>query len=348
MEDMLQDILVAGEVSGASRRGDALYFTLKDKFAQIQAVCFGIGKTYVPENGESVIVRGSVEFYAGTGKTNFNVYSITPEGKGEDYLKLQQLKNKLEQKGYFLAENKKKLPFFIKKVCIITSISGAVIQDILRTVLPEVGILDITVVDSRVQGKDSTNSIINAIKESDDKGYDVIIVARGGGSAENLAAFNDEELLDAVFEADTPIISAVGHETDYTLIDYVADVRALTPTAAGKILVENYKSVVGRLSALKSELSAAVEYEILMLHHELTERKNALQSALSDLIDGKEHRLSLLKAKLVTLNPERLLKTGYAVVEKDGKRLSLSRDVEVGDELVLRFSDGDIRVKVVE
>lgn len=348
MEDMLQDILVAGEVSGASRRGDALYFTLKDKFAQIQAVCFGIGKTYAPENGESVIVRGSVEFYAGTGRTNFNVYSITPEGKGEEYLKLQQLKSRLEQKGYFSAENKKKLPFLIKKVCIITSISGAVIQDILRTVLSEVNSLDITIVDSRVQGRDSANTIINALKKSDDKGYDVIIIARGGGSAEDLSTFNDESLLDAVYEADTPIISAVGHETDYTLIDYVADVRALTPTAAGKILVENYKNALGELNGLKARLSAAVEYDILKLYHKLSDKKVRLQSALNGIIDKKAHKLSVLTAKLATLNPERLLKTGYAVVEKDGKRLSLSRDAKTGDELTLRFSDGYIRVKVVE
>lgn len=348
MEDMLQDILVAGEVSGASRRGDALYFTLKDKFAQIQAVCFGVVKTYVPENGESVIVRGSVEFYAGTGRTNFNVYSITPEGKGEEYLKLQQLKSRLEQKGYFSVENKKKLPFLIKKVCIITSISGAVIQDILRTVLSEVSSLDITIVDSRVQGRDSANTIINALKKSDDKGYDVIIIARGGGSAEDLSTFNNESLLDAVYEAETPIISAVGHETDYTLIDYVADVRALTPTAAGKILVENYKNALGELNGLKARLSSAVEYDILKLHHELSDKKIRLQSALNGIIDEKAHKLSVLTAKLATLNPERLLKTGYAVVEKDGKRLSLSRDANIGDELTLRFSDGYIRVKVVE
>ncbi len=348
MEDMLQDILVEGEVSGQSLRGNVLYFTLKDNSAQIQAICFGSQKTYVPQNGESVIVRGSVEFYPTTGKTNFNVYSITPKGQGNNFLMLQQLKQKLNDKGYFLSESKKKLPFFIYKICIITSVSGAAIQDILRTMLVDELCFDITVVDSRVQGTDSSRTITNALKIADEQNFDVIIIARGGGSAEDLASFNDELLLDAVHEAKTPIISAVGHEIDYTLIDFVADVRALTPTDAGKIIVENNINNISLLAKLKKELSGILQFKYLELKSKVSELNFALQRAIENYITKNTQKLSELKTILQTLNPQNLLKIGYTLVEKDGKKVTLKSQIAVGDELVLHFADGMIKTIVKE
>ena len=243
-EISLQNIWVKAEISGFKISKGYAYFTLKDENYQLPAVCFSIAKTYQPKDGEQVLVRGSVDFYSIGGKTSFKTYEIIPYGKVLLYKQLEELKQKLLEQGYFSLEHKKPIPIFPKKVCVLTSKTGAVIRDIVSTVRKTNNVIDLYIYDVLVQGVDAAKSIIKGLKEVDVLGFDVIIIARGGGSFEDLMPFNDENLVYAIYDAKTPIISAVGHETDTSLSDLVADLRALTPTAAAQVIAYDVESIL--------------------------------------------------------------------------------------------------------
>jgi exodeoxyribonuclease VII large subunit len=234
-EGLLHNINVYGEISAIS--GAHAYFTLKDKDAQISCVCFNARKTYVPSaEGESVIIQGSIDYYVKGGKLSLNVNTIQPVGKGLLHIKLEQLKLKLQAEGLFAAEHKKPIPRFAKRVAVVTSVSGAVIRDIITTVRKKNSIIDIDVFDVRVQGDTASSDIIRGLTAVDNLAYDCIILARGGGSLEDLMPFNDERLARVIYALNTPIVSAVGHETDFSISDFVADARAATPTAAAELV----------------------------------------------------------------------------------------------------------------
>ena len=233
-EEHLHDIQVAGEVSGFKVFKGHGYFTLKDEKCQISCTCFNCAKTYQPKDGESVIVKGSVDYYAAGGRLNFNVDSIQAVGKGLLAIKLEMLKNRLRQEGYFDEAHKKPIPQYPSNICVITSFNGAVIKDIKRTVRRKNDLINIFIKDVKVQGKDAHIEIVDALEKVDAMGFDVIIIARGGGSFEDLLPFNEELLVKAIYACKTPVISAVGHESDVTLCDEAADYRAATPTAAAE------------------------------------------------------------------------------------------------------------------
>lgn len=237
---IFQYIEVYGEVSGFKYSGAHAYFTVKDKNAALQCVCFNAASKYNPKDGESVLLKGSLDFYVKGGRLSFQVYSITPLGKGLLFLEFEKLKKKLQDEGLFAEEHKKPIPKFPKNVLVVTSKTGAVIRDIVRTVRLKNPIIDIVVKDVRVQGESAAHEISEALKRVDILGYDVVIIARGGGSLEDLAPFYDEELVRTVYAMNTPVISAVGHETDVSLCDFVADKRAATPTAAGELVAYDY------------------------------------------------------------------------------------------------------------
>ena len=238
---------VFGEISGFKFSGPHAYFTLKDKESQLSCVCFYAAKTYNPKDGESVICKGSVDYYVKGGRLSLQVSSIQPVGKGLLFLEFERLKAKLLEEGLFDAAHKKPIPKFAKRVLVVTSKTGAVIRDIVTTVRRKNPVIDIVVKDVRVQGEGAGKEIAKVLERVDNLGYDVIIIARGGGSLEDLAPFYDEQLVRTVYKMKTPVVSAVGHETDFSLCDFVADARAATPTAAGELVAYDYYAMADEL-----------------------------------------------------------------------------------------------------
>jgi len=213
---------VFGEVSGFKFSGPHAYFTLKDKNSQLSCVCFYAAKTYNPKDGESVIIRGELDYYLKGGRLSLKANSIQPVGQGLLFLEFERLKAMLQKEGLFDAEHKKAIPAYPRNVLVVTSKTGAVIRDIVTTVRRKNPVINIVVRDVRVQGEGAGKDIAGVLRRVDLLGYDVIIIARGGGSLEDLAPFYDEELVRAVYAMNTPVISAVGHETDFSLCDFVA------------------------------------------------------------------------------------------------------------------------------
>ena len=255
---LFQGLEVFGEVSGASEKAGHLYFTLKDETAAISCICFGVARTYRPRSGESVVLRGRLDYYEKNGKLSFIANTILPVGEGALALKFERLKKQLEAEGLFDPAHKKPIPEYASEVLVLTSRSGAVIRDIVTTVRRKNPVIDITLRDVRVQGEGAAHELVRALERVDKLGYDVIIIARGGGSLEDLAPFYDEELVRAVYAMRTPVVSAIGHETDFSLLDLVADARAATPTAAAELVAYDYYSLVRELRDTTARLKRSV------------------------------------------------------------------------------------------
>lgn len=369
-EEHLHDIQVAGEVSGFKVFKGHGYFTLKDEKCQISCTCFNCAKTYQPKDGESVIVKGSVDYYAAGGRLNFNVDSIQAVGKGLLAIKLEMLKNRLRQEGYFDEAHKKPIPQYPSNICVITSFNGAVIKDIKRTVRRKNDLINIFIKDVKVQGKDAHIEIVDALEKVDAMGFDVIIIARGGGSFEDLLPFNEELLVKAIYACKTPVISAVGHESDVTLCDEAADYRAATPTAAAECVaydviqlkeyVEYCKTRVKTLvlNKLKSDetelrnkmslLISGVKLTYQSNRHRLDNALGALKNSMNNIYVTNSHRLESVITKLEAANPLNMLKKGFWHVSKDGKTLLSVKGLKEGTEIDLRANDGKLKARITE
>jgi len=237
---IFKNLAIIGEVSGIKVSGGHAYFVLKDENSQINCVCFNCQRTYRPKDGEQVILRGGIDYYVKGGRLTFQAWTIEPYGEGLLAQKFEELKKRLLAEGLFDEARKKPIPRFPKKVLVVTSKEGAVIRDIVTTIRRKNPVITVVIKDVRVQGQGAAAEIARALETVDKLGYDVIIIARGGGSLEDLAPFYEETLVRAVYKMTTPVISAVGHETDYSLCDLVADRRAPTPTAAADIVAYDY------------------------------------------------------------------------------------------------------------
>ena len=368
-EEMLHGVSVFGEISGFKISGAHAYFTIKGKDAAIPCNLFNYRKTYLPKDGESVIVKGTPDFYVKTGKLSFNVQTVQPVGVGDLHKQMEALKAALAEEGVFSPEHKKPIPAFPRDVCVITSKTGAVIRDICRTVRLVNQSLNIHVYNARVQGEGAENEIAEGIKRVDGK-YDVIIVARGGGSFEDLAPFNTEALARTIYAADTPIISAVGHETDFTICDFAADARAATPTAAAHMVAFDENAIKTALFDTLSKIGLRLQdrlreqgKEISVLVKSingaaslLTERAIArwrvssekLLSASRAFMTNKDNLLDKTLVAYAAVNPLNSLNKGFFSATKDGKRISSVHDARVGDDLTLRAKDGKIITTVKE
>ncbi len=249
---------VVGEVSGYKISGPHAYFTIKDEQSALSCASFYCAKKYQPKDGEQVVICGGLNFWTKRGSVNLVADEIKPYGDGLLALKFEELKKKLDAEGLFNIEHKKPIGKYNKNVLILTSKTGAVIRDIKTTIRNKNPYINIVVKDVRVQGDGAGEQIAKALKNCDRLGYDVIVIARGGGSLEDLAPFYDETLARAVYDAVTPIVSAVGHETDFSLVDFVADKRAATPTAAAELVAFDYYELLDNVSALLQYSSRAV------------------------------------------------------------------------------------------
>ncbi|HPD02053.1 MAG: exodeoxyribonuclease VII large subunit [Christensenellales bacterium] len=371
LHTMERSILVFGEVSGFKISGGHAYFTLKDKSSQISCVCFSCSRTYIPKDGESVICEGAVDYWEKGGRLSFSVKSIEAVGKGILYLEFERLKAKLLGEGLFDAEKKKPIPAFAKNILVVTSKTGAVIRDIVTTVRRKNPVVNIVVKDVKVQGATAAAEICEALKKVDKLGYDVIIIARGGGSLEDLAPFYDENLVRVIFAMKTPVISAVGHETDFSLCDLVADARAATPTAAAELAAYDYYALINNVSALlnRAQRSAASKFKLAVSRVKLAggalaARLNAKHAAsqnrvrflafeaskkLQNTFTDKAHRLEKLNIALDNLSPLKILETGYfKVLNKFGESVSCVKALTVGDKVTAVGGDGRFAATVDE
>ena len=370
-DDFLSNLWIRGEISNFINHSSGhLYFTLKDEASKIKGVMFlsnARSLNFMPQNGLKVIARGYVSVFERDGQYQFYAQEILPDGIGQLYLAYEQLKKNLEQEGLFSPERKKPLPQYPQKIGVITSPTGAAIRDIITTIERRYPLVKLVVVPVLVQGTGAAQSIANAIKlinrEAD---IDLIITGRGGGSIEELWAFNEEVVARAIADSRIPIISAVGHETDYTIADFVADVRAATPTAAAEIAVpnlnelsnniknfeqrlrlyfvkyiENAKMLMGRL--LESVAFKRPEQRIIEEQQRIDALLKRLGREIEVMNKSDRQRLLLLEKQLVALSPYNVLNRGYAIVYNAGHEIVSSvKQVKLAAELEVRLRDGRI------
>ena len=263
----LQNAYIKGEISNFKQHTSGhMYFTLKDEKARLLAVMFAAnnkGMKFLPENGMKVLVRGDISLYEASGQYQLYVKSMAPDGVGDLYIAYEQLKKKLEDAGLFLAKHKKGIPKYPKSVGVITSPTGAALRDIITTIKRRYPITRIIIYPALVQGNNAAKSIAQAISLANARAEsDVLIVGRGGGSIEELWAFNEEIVAESIYDSDIPIISAVGHETDFTIADFVADMRAPTPTGAAELAVPHLNEILERLMNRKNRLTRSIQEKV--------------------------------------------------------------------------------------
>lgn len=370
-EVLLQNIDVVGEVFGISISRNIMYFSLRDAEASIPCVCFYPALFDSIKEGEELIVTGSPNFYIKGGKLSFVVTRVEKNGQGKLYEEFLKLKDKLEREGLFSESHKKPIPKDIKRIGVITSSEGAVIQDIKQVSWRRNPGVDIVLYSTRVQGKGAENEIAHAIEVMGeyDK-IDVIIVARGGGSLEDLWAYNTEIVARATYNCPKPIVSAVGHETDFTIIDFVSDLRASTPSVAAEVLNANMEEKKEGLIALSNKfknlcldfvedkthnITVLQNYLINELEKTIINSNSALdkltmrfERVASQFIDERAYSLGLLENSLAKLNPTSLLSKGYAKVEQLGKPITSKAGVDYNANLDIYFGDGKVSAKPVK
>lgn len=366
----LEEVLLEGEISNFrhNSRGH-FYFTLKDENASISVIMFSsFAKTvkFEPKDGMKVFVKGNVSVYEPQGTYRLNVKEMKSDGVGDLYLAFQQLKSELEKEGLFDPRYKKKLPMFPNTVGVITSPTGAAIRDIINTIGRRYPLTRVVLYPAIVQGDGAKDDIVKQIKLANDQNIcDVLIVGRGGGSIEDLWAFNERIVAQAIFDSNIPIISAVGHEIDFTIADFVADMRAATPTAGAEIatpsidvLKENIKYNVDYMNkVLKQRFDNMKLYinnldkrmealsPINTLNNKkmlLNEYKKQLNILFQSILNNKKNEYRLLENKLQTLNPFSIMDKGYSINSVNGKVVSSVEEVKVGDTLETKMKDGTL------
>ncbi len=375
-DDFLNNVYVKGEISNFKRHYTGhLYFTLKDKDSLIKCVCF---KSYAgnikfePEDGMQVLILGQVAVYERDGVYQIYVKGMEQDGQGALYAEFEKLKEKLLQKGMFDESHKKPLPMLPKEIGVITSKTGSVIRDIINVTTRRMPNVHIKLYPAAVQGTGAAETICEAIEYFNrEQNVDVIIVARGGGSIEDLWPFNEEITANAVYNSKIPIISAVGHETDFTICDFVADLRAPTPSAAGELVVPDIKDVIWKIGNLKQRLSSSLtkKLELMKTQYQkilkskvftspldmLNERRLKLDSLLKQLENKSELTIKNKKLKLVKsvasldgLSPLKTLSRGYALVAKeDGKIVKKASDLAKDDKIEITLMEGKAEAKVL-
>ena len=367
----LSVVFLTGEISNLRgfTPGKHAYFTLKDSGAVISAVMFA-GMTFnlrfTPSDGMKVICRGKIDLYPPHGKYQIIIEDMQPDGVGALSMAYEQLKKELSEKGYFDEAHKKPIPQFPRTVGVITSPTGAAVQDIKNILFRRFPCVDVILCPVQVQGEAAAAQLTEAVRALDESGLcDTIIIGRGGGSIEDLWAFNDRELAVTIYNCQTPVISAVGHETDFTICDFVSDMRAPTPSAAAELavpdreeLTEGYKSMfrlMNQIVGAKSELCAKQLYELTgqlearspidrvnLAQSELDYSELCLKNAMENRLKERESEIKTFASTLESLNPVAILNRGYSVAERDGKVICSKEELEIGDPFKLTFRDGEI------
>lgn len=371
---LLHRIMVKGEVSNCKYHSSGhIYFTLKDDKGAMSAVMFAgnrRGLQFAMKDGDKVVVTGSVEVYERDGKYQIYAREIALDGEGDLYLRFEALKKELQEMGMFDAMYKKPIPKYAKRVGVVTARTGAAIQDIRNISARRNPYVQMILYPAQVQGEGAALSIVNGIRALEQMGVDTIIVGRGGGSIEDLWAFNEEIVARAIFDCSVPIISAVGHETDWTIADFVADMRAPTPSAAAELAVYELSLVADTLEEYKMRLQKGLErqvrhqrqrlanYETKLYYlspqtklnerrHQLVMAEERLKAQMNRIFQNKKQVFALLMAKLEGQSPMKKLQSGYAyVADATGKRITRVAEVQRGQELEISMQDGSVLAKV--
>lgn len=381
LEGQFPNVWVAGEVSKVTRHSSGhMYIDLKDANSQLPAVMYrgsNMRLKFDPRVGMEVLARGRIGVYEPQGKYQFSIEELQPKGVGAAEIALRQLKEKLLVKGYFDPRRKKPLPRFPRRVGLVTSPTGAAIRDMLELFAQRWPVAEVIVQPSRVQGEGAAAElanglrVLNTLHAKRKLGFDAIVIGRGGGSAEDLSAFNDERLADAIFASVVPVVSAVGHEIDVTIADLVADYRAETPSAAVVALTPQRDELIAELRELKRRAGETVLQRIAAarrtvddcaarpvlrrplqrirdLEQRLDDTSGRFDRAARAFLFGANARLDSLAAQLDSLSPLNVLKRGYSLtLTAEGRLVRSSAAIQTGDELVTRLHDGEIVSRVV-
>jgi exodeoxyribonuclease VII large subunit len=351
-EPELQEVSLQGEVSNCTLHSSGhAYFTLKDEFSQISCVMFRgsiTGRTKeILKHGARIVAKGNVTVYPQRGNYQLLVQEIQAYGLGNLYQQFLMLKDKLQYEGLFDESHKKALPSYPATIGIVTSPTGAVIKDILHTIGRRYPCVNLVISPAIVQGEQGAASVLGALQLlCHQPAIDLIIIARGGGSIEDLWCFNNEALARAVYNCPIPIISAIGHETDFTILDFVADLRAATPTAAAEHAVPDKAELLNYLLQMRANIRTAVQYNLYNRAQQLDDMAEKTSMQWNYLLDRKKTELALLAATLQQYNPQAYLDRGFSLALKDGKIVKSVEEVASGDSLEIVLKDGRVRTVV--
>lgn len=372
----LNYVFLCGEISNLTDhyRSGHIYLSLKDNKSVIRAVMFaGNARNlkFKPMEGMKVICRGRVTLYEATGQYQYYIEDMQPDGIGALYQAYEQLKEKLQSKGLFDQSHKKPIPYCPKTIGVITSPTGAAVQDIKNILTRRFPSVNIVLCPVLVQGDNAAPQLIDAVNKLNEYDLcDTIIIGRGGGSIEDLWAFNDENLAYAIYNSHIPVISAVGHETDFTICDFVSDLRAPTPSAGAELAVPDRNEILQNLDAQRQYLSSLMDKKLIENNNIVSEMTTKLLSLSPDdkiaklyndldflsqkyennsnrIFQNTANKIELLATKLESLNPVSILKRGYSVVTNNDKTVTSVKDVKNGDTLAINVTDGKIISKVI-
>ena len=372
----LNYVFLCGEISNLTDhyRSGHIYLSLKDNKSVIRAVMFaGNARNlkFKPMEGMKVICRGRVTLYEATGQYQYYIEDMQPDGIGALYQAYEQLKEKLQSKGLFDESHKKPIPYCPKTIGVITSPTGAAVQDIKNILTRRFPSVNIILCPVLVQGDNAAPQLVDAVNKLNEYDLcDTIIIGRGGGSIEDLWAFNDENLAYAIYNSHIPVISAVGHETDFTICDFVSDLRAPTPSAGAELAVPDRNEILQNLDAQRQYLSSLMDKKLIENNNIISEMSTKLLSLSPDdkiaklyndldflsqkyennsnrIFQNTTNKIELLATKLESLNPVSTLKRGYSVVTNNDKTVTSVKDVKNGDTLAINVTDGKIISKVI-
>ena len=372
----LGKICIKGEVSNCKYHSSGhIYFTLKDKDSQLACVMFAgnrDGLKFHMQEGQSVIAYGNISVYERDGKYQLYAKEIQLDGAGQLYEQYLQRKKALEEEGLFAQQYKQPIPAYARKVGVVTAVTGAAIQDIINIAKRRNPYVQLYLYPAQVQGQGAAESVVRGIQVLDQMDLDVLIVGRGGGSIEDLWAFNEEIVARAIFLCETPVISAVGHETDVTIADFVADLRAPTPSAAAELAVTDIRAIFQQIEDYQKRLMYALEQKITETRNRLEQytlrleyqnpmsqlqqerqrlmgAEERLEQGMQRKLESRKHRLAILMERLDGMSPLRKLSQGYAFLTSDeGKTLRSVKQVKKGEKIRVSLADGEVQAKVTE
>lgn len=372
----LNNVFVVGEISNFvdHYRSGHLYMSIKDSQSVISAVMFSGNASrlkFKPENGMSVIIRGRVSIYERDGKYQLYIDDMQPDGIGSLALAFEQLKEKLSKEGLFDSQHKMTIPRIPTRIGVISSPTGAAVQDVLNVLNRRFPLAEIVFAGVQVQGENAASSVIKAIEKLNKTNVDTIIIARGGGSTEDLWPFNDESLAYAIYNSRIPIISGVGHETDFTICDFVADLRAPTPSVAAELAVPDATEQKNYIVSLRNTLDYQIENSLNDRYRKIESYKNSpilrnpekiiencelyldilnsrINESYKDMLASYTSSFFSLYSKLDSLSPLKVLSRGYSIVKKEDSIINNSKSLSIDDVVSIRLADGEVKAKIIE
>ena len=352
-DENLKFISVKGELSNFKRGANGhLYFSLKDNDSVINCAMFSTYAnkiTFDPKDGDEILVMASVDIYPARGSYQLIVYELENIGQGMMLVQLEMLKKQLQKEGLFDISRKRDINIYPKAIGVITAKNGAAIKDIVTNIKRRYPICDIYVFPSQVQGESAPKELLRAFYKSQEYDLDTLIIGRGGGASEDLSAFNDEKLVRAIAKSKMPVIAAIGHEIDTTLVDYVADKRASTPTGAAELATVDMREIEQKFQYAIEDMRDSIREMLEDSKDELSSLKEELNESILEKYENMKEELNSYKQRLEILNPKNVLNRGYSIsMREDGTIIKSVKDVKIGESIVTSISDGTIYSKIEE